>query len=180
MEEIEILKHAQSYIERLANGENPLDGSAINDDSVLNNVRIVRCLYYVNDILKKVIANGGVVSGKPSKPKKGDFVYDEEKAAKVNISVRPIALSVILNNVHEAFPECKKPSFEKVCELLKSKGILIDNPSGSPRYVASPEAAERGVWTEQGTNQAGVTYWRTLYDDAGQRLVIAALADYKS
>ena len=52
MEEIEILKHAQSYIERLANGENPLDGSAINDDSVLNNVRIVRCLYYVNDILK--------------------------------------------------------------------------------------------------------------------------------
>ncbi len=179
MEEIEVLKHAQTYIEKLANGENPLDGSAITEDSVLNNVRIVRCLYYVNDVLKKVVENGGVVSGKVKKPKKDDFVYDEERAAKVNISVRPIALSIILSNVHEAFPNCKKPSFEKVSELLKAKGILMDNPAGSPRYVAVPEAAEQGVWTEQGINHAGMTYWRTLYDDAGQRLVITSLADYK-
>lgn len=65
-----------------------------------------------------------------------------------------------------------------MAELLKSKGILIDNPEkGGAHYVASPQAAVNGVWTELAVNGTGKEYWRTLYDENGQRLVIAALAE---
>ena len=43
--------------------------------------------------------------------------------------------------------------------------------------MASPQAAVNGVWTELAVNGTGKEYWRTLYDENGQRLVIAALAE---
>lgn len=57
MEDLEMLKKAQNYIEKLANGENPLDDSFISDDSLINDVRISRCLFYVNDVLKQLMEN---------------------------------------------------------------------------------------------------------------------------
>ena len=37
-----------------------------NEDDVINNVRISRCLFYVSDVLRQVIENGGVI-GAPAK-----------------------------------------------------------------------------------------------------------------
>lgn len=56
MEETEKLKLAESYIEKLANGINPVDGKAVPDGDVINNVRVSRCLFYVSSVLKEVIA----------------------------------------------------------------------------------------------------------------------------
>ncbi len=59
MEELDVMKRAQSYIESLANGKDPLTGNELPDADIVNNVRISRCLFYVSDVLKKVIDNGG-------------------------------------------------------------------------------------------------------------------------
>ena len=176
MEEQEKLKRAQDIVRKLANGIDPIGGSGIEEDSVLNNVRISRCLFYVSDVLEQLIAKGGL-SKALQKSKGKTFVYDAEKASAVRIEPRPVALSVILRNIRQAFTDCKAPTFKQMAELLKAKGILMDNPDGGTRYVAAPRAAELGVWTELGTTAAGQDYWRTLYDDAGQRLVIASLAE---
>ena len=56
MEDLELLAWAQNYVEKMANGINPLDGSVIEDDSVLNNVRVSRCLkHWTNWGRKKTI-----------------------------------------------------------------------------------------------------------------------------
>ena len=60
MTELETLTRAQMYIEKMANGINPLDGTAVKDDDLLNNIRISRCLFFVSDTLKKVIENGEI------------------------------------------------------------------------------------------------------------------------
>ena len=49
---IEVLKKAQEHIEKMAQGINPLTNSSIENDSLLNDIRISRYLFYVNDILK--------------------------------------------------------------------------------------------------------------------------------
>ena len=58
--DIELLKHAKYYIEKMANGVNPLTNEIVPDDDLINNVRISRCLFYVNNILGKVIDNEGI------------------------------------------------------------------------------------------------------------------------
>ena len=58
MTELETLERAKMYMEKLANGINPIDGSVIPDEDVVNNVRLSRCFFYVSDFLRQVIENG--------------------------------------------------------------------------------------------------------------------------
>ena len=62
MTELETLERAKMYLEKLANGINPIDGSVIPDGDIVNHVRISRCFFYVSDVLRQVIENGGVTA----------------------------------------------------------------------------------------------------------------------
>ena len=68
MTEIEKIEYAKAYIDKLANGINPLTDQPIPDHELLNHVRISRCLFYVSDVLRQVAENGGI--GKPEKKEK--------------------------------------------------------------------------------------------------------------
>ncbi len=57
MTELETSQRAKMYIDKLANGINPLDDTHAKDDNVINNVRVSRCLFFVSDTLRKVIEN---------------------------------------------------------------------------------------------------------------------------
>ena len=57
MTELETMERAKMYIEKMANGIDPLSGRPVQEGDLINNVRISRCLFYVADILQKVIDN---------------------------------------------------------------------------------------------------------------------------
>ena len=57
MTELDTLKRAKMYIDSLARGVDPVSGQLAEEDSVINNVRISRCLFYVSDVLEKVISD---------------------------------------------------------------------------------------------------------------------------
>ncbi|MBQ9769560.1 MAG: hypothetical protein IJW27_05085, partial [Clostridia bacterium] len=60
MTELEKIEYAKTFIDKLANGINPLDDSVINEEDIVNNVRLSRCFFFVSDILRQVIDNGGI------------------------------------------------------------------------------------------------------------------------
>ena len=66
MEDFEVLCRAKTCIDKLANGINPLNNEPVEENDVVNNVRLSRCFFYVSDVLRRVIENGGFVQ----KPKK--------------------------------------------------------------------------------------------------------------
>ena len=51
MTELEKIAYAKSFIDKLANGINPLDDKPIPEGDIANNVRLSRCFFYVADIL---------------------------------------------------------------------------------------------------------------------------------
>ena len=59
MEEMEMLARAKMYMDKLANGINPITDEEVAEDDAVNNVRLSRCFFYVADVLQKVIENGG-------------------------------------------------------------------------------------------------------------------------
>ena len=59
MTELEVMQRAKMYIDKLANGINPIDDTAVSENDVINNVRLSRCFFYVSEILRQVIENGG-------------------------------------------------------------------------------------------------------------------------
>ena len=46
------LRVAIEWIGKLANGVNPIDGSALPENDIVNNIHISRCLFYVSNLFK--------------------------------------------------------------------------------------------------------------------------------
>lgn len=53
---------AKDWILKLANGINPLDGTFIPEEDIINNVHISRCLFYVAEQLDATTQKGNKVS----------------------------------------------------------------------------------------------------------------------
>jgi hypothetical protein len=53
MTELEKIEYAKGFIDKLANGINPIDNSIVPEDDIVNNVRLSRCFFYVSDILRQ-------------------------------------------------------------------------------------------------------------------------------
>ena len=53
---MEKLATAKVWIEKLANGINPLNDELVKEDDLINNVHISRCLFYVTELLDGIKA----------------------------------------------------------------------------------------------------------------------------
>ena len=104
-----------------------MNGEKITDESVLNNIEIIRCLFHANYVLKQVIDNDGEI-GRKKQHTKTAFVYDEELIKQVYISPIPIVLSQIVTNIRSVFKNMRL-YYKDVAPILYNKGILIDNPT---------------------------------------------------
>ena len=51
MNEIETIARAQMYLEKLANGINPLTNENVAEDDIVNNVRISRCMALLKNLI---------------------------------------------------------------------------------------------------------------------------------
>ena len=98
MTELETLERAKMYMEKLANGINPIDGSVIPDEDIVNNVRLSRCFFYVSDVLRQVIENGGVTPQK--KTMKKPFSLTVEQRETFDFSEVPIPISEISKRIN--------------------------------------------------------------------------------
>lgn len=172
MEDFDILKHAQTYIEKMATGIDPLTGNAVPSTDLIANDRISRCLTYVNDKLKALIAAGGVIGRSAPKPA---FVYDAAKMADVTYVDRAISLTEILRNVAKAYDNRYSITYRLVAPLLVEKGVLVKESADSDKLVAAPSAKALGIWSEPAVGRDGQSYVRTLYDASGQRYVVSLL-----
>lgn len=57
MTEIEKMQRAKMYLDKLVNGLNPIDDSAVAPTDIVRNERIVNCFKYISNVLEKQIGN---------------------------------------------------------------------------------------------------------------------------
>ena len=176
MTELETMQHAKNYIDALANGIDPLTGEIIKDDSVINNVRISRCLFYVSDVLRQVIDNGGVV-GRTAKPQKAEFSITDEQCSAVLVTQDPVGVSIISKRVGEVLDEnVKTIPATHITTWLVDNGYLVENVySGKKKKVTTAKGEQLGILTVDAVNPQGVPYKKNLYDANAQRFIISNL-----
>lgn len=81
MTEADKIAHARVYMEKLANGINPLTNQVVPDADLINNVRISRCFFYVAQLLKDLEEQANPVRI-PGKSAKSPFRLSLEARAK--------------------------------------------------------------------------------------------------
>ncbi len=184
MTELEKMQRAKMYIDKLANGVDPLTDAEIAGDSTLNNVRISRCLFYVSDILGKVIDNGGEVGRKKSapKPKLLPFEITAEQAVAVEISEQPVGVAVIAKRINETIDEnMKKAAAVHISNWLVEQGYLAEEiAANKKRKVATAKGEALGIYTVDAISPNGVPIKKNVYDEHAQRFVVEHIMQIES
>ena len=168
MTELEKIKRAKTYIEKLANGIDPITDNEMPDDSVLNNERMLRCFAYVADILQQVAENGGV--GRVARNK---FKITQEQKIHIPLSDTPLPISAVCDNISSAadLAVYRRLSHNKVTEWLEEKGYL-QNIAGSKRKTLNDKSAMIGITREERISQQGKPYTANVYSKEAQQFII--------
>lgn len=177
MMENEKLKRAQIYIEKMANGVNPLTNQEIPEGELVNHVRISRCLFYVSDLLEQLIEKENIRKLQESggKEKKAPFFLDCETRLKYPFSERPIPISELTNRINGLIDveRMVKLNYEHIANWLVEIGLLslIIGADGRRSKVPTPKGIEFGISTEQRVGRNGV-YTVTVYNREAQQFIL--------
>lgn len=172
MTELEKLERAKMYIDNLANGIDPITGKAMENDAVLNNVRLARCFFYVSGILNEVINNNGQIV---KSQKKEDFKITQKQLDSVIVSENSIKISELCRKIDSviASPNMKKLQATIVTSWLLKKEILyIETDSlGKQRKSPTRVGEQLGITVEKCSGYKG-DYLVNLYNKGAQQFII--------
>lgn len=171
MTEIEILEHAKSYIDKLANGIDPMTDMPVGEGDAVNNVRVSRCLFYVSEVLGKVIASGDIPTA--PKPKKRPFFLTAEQLSRYPYADRAITVSEIADNLNALADaeQCLKMPYTHITGWLIGIGALeLCTVEGKSVKRPTARGGELGIATEQRTGRNG-DYTVVVYNRAAQQFI---------
>ena len=183
MTELETLERARMYMEKLAKGINPIDGSVIPDEDVVNNVRLSRCFFYVEDILRQVIDNGGISPKKT--PRKTPFSLSMEQRATFEYSPVAIPISEISKRINSLVDNenISRLSHRAITDWLVSIELLetIVNERGYPAKKPTEQGESLGIRVDARSGING-PYSVVVYELTAQQFILDnldAITSYK-
>ena len=176
MTELEKIAYAKSFLDKLANGINPIDGSVIPDNDVVNNVRLSRCFFYVSDVLRQVIDNGGITQAppQPKKGKKSAYFLLPEQAERFAYSDIPITATDIASRIIAVGPQegVRKFPKKKIVKWLAYLDLVEETTIDNHKVVIPTDSGrDIGILFSQRQGQYG-SYYVTLYNRNAQQFII--------
>ena len=185
MTELEKIEYTKGFVDKLAEGINPIDGTPIAEGDLLNNVRISRCMYYVSDILRRVIENGGIEGKKPAKRGRAPFALSDSARRGLIPADEPLRISQVTSLINEKVdPEAMKNLRSGVItRWLLGIGALeeVQLPSGKETKLPTPQGrslTDLGVTPDVEIEYDDETYAKLYYsqlEDADDTQLQAAL-----
>ena len=171
MEEKEKILLAQKWVHQLANGINPLNGNALKEDDIVNNVHISRCLFYVADLMGKYSERRSKSNASRNIPFDSSAMRKEEYNY-----VDAISISAYARELVKLIPEnMQTVNYKQMVKWLMQEGMLKDgdpDSEGRVSKIATVKGNEKGIYTESRERGGGGFYLATLYNRDAQRFLL--------
>ena len=175
MTELEILQHAKEYLDKLAKGIDPLTGREVPEGEIINNVRISRCLFYVSDVLRQVIENGGIQVKAVKDSEKAPFALSFEDRSRYAFGDWPLSASQIAQRLNELvdLETMQQLKTTSITKFLLQSGLLFDEEDSGGKKNKRPTEAGRelGISTQLRTGQNG-DYTAVVYSREAQQFIL--------
>ena len=171
--ELEIMIHAKTYLDKLANGINPLTDEALPETDIVNQIRISRCLFYVSDVLRQVIEKGGLK--KAPKAGKIPFELSAEQINRFQVFEQPIFISAITERINSLIENenMRRLSHRSITAFLEREGYLVqyNDSQGKTKREPTDRGIGLGISTEERNSLRG-DYKVVLYDQNAQQYIL--------
>lgn len=178
MDNLEIMKHAKDYIDKMANGLNPLTNEPVAETDIINNVRITRCLFYVSDVLRQLIEKDSKVETKKEKrgrKAKKDFFLSVDDLNAFAFSNTPIPISEICKRLNDLKTDDGMKQFSRqiLVDWLIKTGLLelYTNESGKEAKRPTEQGKTIGISLDERHGMSG-TYYVVLYNREAQQFIM--------
>ncbi len=187
MTELEKIAYAKSFIDKLANGINPIDGTQIRDTDVANNVRISRCFFYVSDILSRVIEAGGIEEKAEKKEKQVriprsqriPFALTLEQTENFECSKESVGTNELAKMIYIAANDerMEKLTYKRITAWLQNVGLLYDQDMGTGKTFKRPteEGIRLGISIRTRVGKNG-EFQMLVYNAQAQRFIVDNIA----
>jgi len=166
---------AREVILKLANGKDPLNKVQISSDSFLSDPRMIRCFFFVAEVLETVSRQRNKNILAPT----GFFITSEEKE-KVVFPEGNIGVNIFSNCINDVLDlnRSKNLSGAVLNKHLKALGILSEEKTrdGKTRTIINEKSAEFGFESEKREFE-GRTYEQVMINDKGKKYLLENLED---
>lgn len=184
MTELETMQRAKQYIHKLANGIDPLTDRPLPHDTVLHQVRISRCFFYVETLIDRAIEQ----ESHPAKVRKKElppFSLTPEQKQQVLLVHNPIPISQFVQaaNAVADLDHMQKLKATDLTAWLVRKGFCrrssgttnarrnrppMGTPSASPPNGGRHTRPARTIWPSSTTTARSNFYW-TIWNRSFRR-----------
>lgn len=181
-ERLEKIALAREYVEKLANGINPLDGTELPMDDIVNNVKISRCLFFVSDVLGELTKQAKRTSADKTKKSEFRVSSDIHTTPVYEYSVRLSEVVWLINSKKTS--GVKKIVTRMVQNWLISIGMIAryTDETGKTRYEPTEAGLEIGIEKGEAQWQYG-TYTVIMCKPSAQQFIldnVESLIEYNS
>lgn len=179
MNDIDLLRRAKYYMDRMSLGENPVTELPFGADSEINGENFRRCFKYISSVLNEEITRRTERS-KPTKyafrENRSDFYLSDDMKRTVHISSDPVGINTVAARINDVIDQnsMKGVSGGKLAEFLVKMGFLQieENADGGRIRTATLKGKAAGIVTTDKTDSVGKAYRQNLYSEEMQRLLI--------
>ncbi len=175
------LETAILYLQRITEGHNPVNNMPVEDDSVINNPNVIRCMFFVKEVLEELKRNDGYIGRRPRTNKDNnkpdyplDVLLDFHYAGDKSIT----KLVDQLNSMAD-MTVYKKITYYPIVEWLKQNGYLAEEMqegNGKKRTVVTEKGIKIGIKSEPRKDSRGAEYMYITYGQEAQELIVANMA----
>ena len=173
--DIKKLETAIVYLQRISDGNNPINNMPVN--YILNNPNVIRCMFFVKEVLEEVKRNGGYIGKKVKKRDKMEFpievlqeyAYKEDKA-----------ITKFVAQINEWVDEAiyKKLNYKIITQWLKLNEFLQEEYSEEfDKTITLPteKGIQIGIRAERRSSSKGIEYMLVIYNKQAQEYIVQNL-----
>ena len=172
------LEIAIQYLQRITEGHNPVNNIPVDDDSVIKNPNVVRCMLFIKEVLEEVKRNDGYIGRRPRTNRDSSkqeyplealkkFRYSEDKS---------VSRLVDQFNGLTDLTVFQKLTYKPIIAWLKQNGYLRyeqDEETGKKRTLVTEKGSEAGIKSELRKDSKGQEFVYITYGRTAQEFIVS-------
>ncbi|MCR5104928.1 MAG: hypothetical protein K6B68_10820 [Eubacterium sp.] len=174
------LETAIIYLQRMTEGNNPVNNMPADDDSVINNPNVLRCMEFVKEVLEELKRNDGYIGRRPRNNKdsnKNDYPMEVLKDFQYTGDKTITKLVEQINSLAD-MTKYKRITYNPITAWLKENGYLKeDNIEGriNKCTMVTEKGHEIGIMSELRIGARNEKYIYILYGKSAQEFIVTNL-----
>ena len=172
------LEIAIQYLQRITEGHNPVNNIPVDDDSVIKNPNVVRCMLFIKEVLEEVKRNDGYIGRRPRTNRdssKQEYPLEALKEFRYSGDKSITRLVDQINNLAD-MTVYQKITYIPINGWLKQNGYLGEEQTeenGKKRTVVTDKGREKGIRSELRRNAKDQEYVYITYGRTAQEFIVS-------